>query len=241
MSSARPCSTISPRGRGHGSRRASLRSLRRGADHGGRQRRKQHRRRFPAPTARSIRLPLTPGRAHPFGRHGALPTGIAHGDGQPHPGRVRRSRCAGDARSRSGRAAAREIWSQVAWFTPNETEAAFYLGNAMRPEAAANELAGARPAKAWCSSAAAKEPTLPSPVAKRSGCEPFRVRPWTPWARATASTAPLPWRCLKAATHGRRRDLLRRRRPFLSPADGAQASMPSRAEVDDFLLIPDSI
>jgi ribokinase len=31
-------------------------------------------------------------------------------------------------------------WSQVAWLTPNETEAAFYLGNESKPEAAAQEL-----------------------------------------------------------------------------------------------------
>jgi ribokinase len=30
-----------------------------------------------------------------------------------------------------------ETWRQVAWFTPNETEAAFYLGNGSDPEDAA--------------------------------------------------------------------------------------------------------
>ena len=32
------------------------------------------------------------------------------------------------------------IWNQTAWFTPNETEAAFYLGTDLKPEAAAQKL-----------------------------------------------------------------------------------------------------
>jgi len=32
------------------------------------------------------------------------------------------------------------IWSQVAWFTPNETEAAFYLGESLKVEDGANHL-----------------------------------------------------------------------------------------------------
>ena len=33
-----------------------------------------------------------------------------------------------------------EIWRQVVWCTPNETEAAFYLGNESKPEDAAKQL-----------------------------------------------------------------------------------------------------
>jgi ribokinase len=33
-----------------------------------------------------------------------------------------------------------ELWSQIAWFTPNETEAAFYLQNNQTPESAAKHL-----------------------------------------------------------------------------------------------------
>jgi ribokinase len=33
-----------------------------------------------------------------------------------------------------------QVWSQVAWFTPNETEAAFYLENESKPEEAAKQL-----------------------------------------------------------------------------------------------------
>jgi ribokinase len=32
------------------------------------------------------------------------------------------------------------VWKQVAWFTPNETEAAFYLGDGSDPEPIAREL-----------------------------------------------------------------------------------------------------
>ena len=33
-----------------------------------------------------------------------------------------------------------EVWSRVTWFTPNETEAAFYLEDGLEPETAAQEL-----------------------------------------------------------------------------------------------------
>jgi ribokinase len=32
------------------------------------------------------------------------------------------------------------VWKQIAWFTPNEIEAAFYLGDGAKAEDAANEL-----------------------------------------------------------------------------------------------------
>lgn len=35
-----------------------------------------------------------------------------------------------------------EVWSRIAWFTPNETEAAFYLESGLTVEAAATELLG---------------------------------------------------------------------------------------------------
>ena len=34
----------------------------------------------------------------------------------------------------------KEVWSQVAWFTPNETEAEFYLGESLAPEAGSERL-----------------------------------------------------------------------------------------------------
>jgi ribokinase len=35
-----------------------------------------------------------------------------------------------------------EVWRKTAWFTPNETEAAFYLGEALKPEDGAKRLLG---------------------------------------------------------------------------------------------------
>src|SRR4029077_2661775 len=32
------------------------------------------------------------------------------------------------------------VWNRIAWFTPNETEAAFYLGRECKPEESAKEL-----------------------------------------------------------------------------------------------------
>ena len=35
-----------------------------------------------------------------------------------------------------------EVWRKTAWFTPNETEAALYLGEALKPEYGAHRLLG---------------------------------------------------------------------------------------------------
>ena len=61
------------------------------------------------------------------------------------------------------------VWSQVAWFTPNETEAAFYVGEGASAEESAQALAGQRACAAWCSSAAARARMLPSPAEKPNG------------------------------------------------------------------------
>ena len=126
------------------------------------------------------------------------------------------------------------LWKYVAWFTPNETEAAFYLGDTGTPEDSARKLL-ARGLKgvvlkrgsegsyvAVASGAAAWVPAFKVDVIDTVGAGDcfngaFAVallEDKDPWAAARFASA-------AAAISVTRR--------------GAQASMPSRAEVDDFL------
>ena len=126
------------------------------------------------------------------------------------------------------------VWHQVAWFTPNETEAAFYLGHSTTPEDGAAELL----AKG-----------LKGVVLKRSGEGAFVavaggdaawVKSFHVEAIDTVGAGDCfngafavgllegkdPWAAARFASAAAAISVTRR---------GAQASMPSRAEVDDFL------
>jgi ribokinase len=127
-----------------------------------------------------------------------------------------------------------EFLRQVAWFTPNETEAAFYLGSVMQPDEAARQLL----AKG-----------LRGVVLKRgkegayvaiSGGESAWVRPFPVEAVDTVGAGD----CFNGAFAV---SLLEGNDPFTAARfasaaaamsvtrRGAQASMPSKAEVDQFL------
>ncbi len=126
------------------------------------------------------------------------------------------------------------IWSQVAWFTPNETEAALYVGEGLKAEEAAAQLL----AKG-----------LKGLVLKRggdgayvavAGGEAAWVKPFPVQAIDTVgagdcfngafATALLegkdPWAAARFANAAAAVSVTRK---------GAQASMPSRADVDEFL------
>jgi len=126
------------------------------------------------------------------------------------------------------------IWSQAAWFTPNETEAAFYLGHTSTPEAGATELIGKG---------------LKGVVLKRggegayvavSGGSAAWVKPFHVEAIDTVGAGDCfngafavallegndPWAAARFASAAAAISVTRR---------GAQASMPSGAEVDKFL------
>ena len=127
------------------------------------------------------------------------------------------------------------IWSQVAWFTPNETEGAFYLGETLRTEDGAKRLL-ARGLKG----VVLKRGSEGSYVAVASG-----KAAWVPAFKVEAidtvgagdcfngafAVALLehkdPWAAARFASAAAAISVTRR---------GAQASMPSRAEVDAFLL-----
>jgi len=129
-----------------------------------------------------------------------------------------------------------QIWRQVAWFTPNETEAALYLGSGMRPEAAAAELL-----KRGLRGVVLKRGGEGAYVAVADGKAEW-VRPFPVEAVDTVGAGDCfngafavallesrnPWQAARFASAAAAISVTRR---------GAQASMPSRAEVDEFLRL----
>jgi ribokinase len=127
-----------------------------------------------------------------------------------------------------------EIWRQVAWCTPNETEAAFYLGTESKPVDAAKQLIGR-----GVRSVALKRGSEGAYLAVAGGKADW-VRPFTVQAIDTVgagdcfngafSVALLegkgPWAAARFASAAAAISVTRK---------GAQASMPARNEVDEFL------
>jgi ribokinase len=127
------------------------------------------------------------------------------------------------------------IWNQVAWFTPNETEASFYLGKKLEPEEAAKLLL---------------QRGLRGVVLKRGGEGAYValaggkaewVRPFCVKAIDTVGAGDCfngafavallegrdPWTAARFASAAAAISVTRR---------GAQASMPSREETEEFLV-----
>ncbi len=127
-----------------------------------------------------------------------------------------------------------EIWRQVAWCTPNETEAAFYLGSASKPEDAAKQLTGR-----GVRGVALKRGGDGTYVAVAGGKAEW-VRPFPVQAVDTVGAGDCfngafavallegkdPWEAARFASAAAAVSVTRK---------GAQASMPSRKEVDEFL------
>jgi ribokinase len=126
------------------------------------------------------------------------------------------------------------IWSQVAWFTPNETEAALYLGETLKPEEGAKRLLDKglsgvvlkRGAEgSYVAVAAGKAAWVPAfPVA---AVDTVGAGDCFNGAFAVALLEGNdPWAAARFASAAAAISVTRR---------GAQASMPSRAEVEAFL------
>ena len=127
-----------------------------------------------------------------------------------------------------------QFWSQVAWFTPNETEAAYYLNNDSKPEDAAKQLLarGLRGVAlkrggdgAYIAVAGGKAAWVPSfPV---EAVDTVGAGDCFNGAFAVALLEGKdPWAAARFASAAAAISVTRR---------GAQASMPSRADVETFL------
>jgi ribokinase len=127
-----------------------------------------------------------------------------------------------------------QVWKQVAWFTPNETESAFYLGDKADPESSAKELL-ARGLRGVVLKRGAEGAYVAVAGGKAGWVEPFAVDVVDTVAagdcfNGTFAVALLegmdPWTAARFACAASALSVTRR---------GAQASMPTRADLNAFL------
>ena len=126
------------------------------------------------------------------------------------------------------------IWNRVSWFTPNETEAAFYLKNESEPEAAARELLD-RGLKGVVLKRGSEGAYVAVAGGAAAWVHPFRVDVVDTVAAGDCFNGAFavallegkdPFAAARFASAAAAISVTRR---------GAQASMPTRAEVDAFL------
>jgi ribokinase len=129
---------------------------------------------------------------------------------------------------------ASEVWLQTAWLTPNETEAALYVGDGLEPEEAARQLL-ARGLRGVVLKRGAEGAYVAVAGGKAAWIRPFRVEAVDTVGAGDCFNGAFavallegndPWAAARFASAAAAISVTRR---------GAQASMPSRAEVDAFL------
>jgi ribokinase len=126
------------------------------------------------------------------------------------------------------------IWGQAAWFTPNETEAALYVGGGLAPEEAAKRLL-ARGLRGVVLKRGGEGAYVAVAGGKAAWVRPFSVDAVDTVGAGDCFNGAFavallegvdPWAAARFASAAAAISVTRR---------GAQASMPSRAEVDEFL------
>jgi ribokinase len=126
------------------------------------------------------------------------------------------------------------VWSQIAWFTPNESEAAFYLGDTLSPEEGAEQLL-ARGLKGVVLKRGSEGSYVAVAGGKAAWVPAFPVETVDTVAAGDCFNGAFavallegldPWQAARFASAAAAIAVTRR---------GAQASMPSRADVDAFL------
>jgi ribokinase len=127
-----------------------------------------------------------------------------------------------------------ETWNRLAWFTPNETEAALYLGDSPKPEDGAQRLL-ARGPRGVVLKRGGEGAYVAVAGGKAAWVPPFHVDPVDTVGAGDCFNGAFavallegndPWTAARFASAAAAISVTRR---------GAQASMPSRAEVEQFL------
>jgi len=125
-------------------------------------------------------------------------------------------------------------WTQVTWFTPNETEAEFYLGHSTTPEAGAAELIS-RGLKGVVLKRSSQGAFVALAAGGAAWVKPFHVEAIDTVGAGDCFNAAFavallegldPWAAARFASAAAAISVTRR---------GAQASMPTRADVAEFL------
>jgi ribokinase len=127
-----------------------------------------------------------------------------------------------------------ELWSQIAWFTPNETEAAFYLGQTLEVEVGARRLL-ARGPKGVVLKRGAEGSFVAVAGGQAAWVSPLAVNAIDTVAAGDCFNGAFavallegnhPWAAARIASIAAAISVTRR---------GAQASMPTRADIQEFL------
>jgi ribokinase len=127
-----------------------------------------------------------------------------------------------------------EVWRKTAWFTPNETEAALYLGEALKPEDGAHQLLG-RGLRGVALKRGGEGAYLAVAGGKADWAPAFTVQAVDTVGAGDCVNGAFavallegkdPWAAARFASAAAAISVTRK---------GAQASMPSRSEVDEFL------
>lgn len=126
------------------------------------------------------------------------------------------------------------VWNQVAWFTPNETEAAFYLDGGSSPEQTAAHLLG----RGLCAVAlkrGAEGAFIATAGGKSGWVAPFPVDAIDTVAAGDCFNGAFAVALLEGLDAFAAARFANAAAALCVTRKGAQASMPSRAEVDAFL------
>ena len=126
-------------------------------------------------------------------------------------------------------------WSQIAWFTPNETEAAFYLDGHQSPEAAADHLL-ARGLPAVALKRGAEGAYIATANGRRGWVEPFAVEALDTVAAGDCFNGAFAVALLENLDPFEAARFANAAAAICVTREGAQASMPSREDVEAFLL-----
>lgn len=126
------------------------------------------------------------------------------------------------------------IWKRVAWFTPNETEAAFYLGDGARAEDAAGELL-ARGLPGVVLKRGAEGAYVAVANGKAEWVKPFPVQAIDTVAAGDCFNGAFAVGLLEGLDAWAAARFANAAAAICVTRRGAQASMPMRAEVDAFL------
>lgn len=127
-----------------------------------------------------------------------------------------------------------EMWKQIAWFTPNQSEAEFYLGNASKPEDLTRHLL-ARGTQGVVLKRGADGAFLASASCESAWIRPFRVETVDTVAAGDCFNAAFAVALMEGNDPAMAARFANAAAAIAVTRKGAQASMPSRAEVEAFL------
>jgi ribokinase len=126
------------------------------------------------------------------------------------------------------------IWSQLAWFTPNETEAALYADAKLSPEDTAKKLL-ARGIRGVVLKRGSEGAFVSQPARATTRVPPFHVETVDTVAAGDCFNGAFAVALLEGLDPSSAARIASAAAAISVTRRGAQASMPTRAEVDQFL------